>query len=98
MSEFYTTINDDNIECPYCGHEHSFDDENFNEDQVITTCDSCEKNFYSYQCVMVDHRSEPDCELNSEAHDYQNINLGNGDIHRFCTVCDKCEPITKDYK
>lgn len=95
MSKFDTTINDDNIECPYCGHEHTFESESFSEDQVITTCDSCDKKFYSYQCLMVDHRSEPDCELNDGDHDYQLVSLGSGESHNFCSVCDKCEPITQ---
>jgi hypothetical protein len=94
MSKFERTINDYNTECPYCGYEHDFENDSFNEEQSVIECDSCGKKFYGYQCVMIDHRSEPDCELNDESHDYQMPKLGNGESHRFCSVCGKCEPIS----
>ena len=53
------TINDDGVECPYCGYVDRDAWEWADEDQEEHECGRCELKFMAYKCVSVDYRTEP---------------------------------------
>ena len=90
MSEVEYTINDDEMECPYCGAKYQPEGEDYSEDERVEECGECGKKYKACQCFTVDHRAEPDCELNGESHQWKPEPLGDGRFHDFCSICGKC--------
>ena len=92
MSKYSNTINNDKVECPYCGYSYQREGEDISEDEREEECEECGKKYQTHDSFTVYHHAAPDCELNGEQHDYQPASLGNGKTHPFCTVCEKCQP------
>ena len=90
--KFEETLNDYNVECPYCGDAYQAEAEDYSEDEREQECDECGKKYFLHQNFTVTHHARPDCELNGEHHDYQPTNMRGGRSHPFCTVCSKCQP------
>ncbi len=73
--------------CPYCKHEHYVDCEDYVIDEtIIETCEQCDRKFHLETTLSVNHSTEPDCELNDERHDFENVP---GFSLRRCKVCRK---------
>lgn len=84
FSDFSLKINDNDVECPYCGSKHQLEGEDFSEDRVIEECDDCGKKFFRYSTIRTDVRCEPDCGLNGQEH----ADHPDGDGYRSCSTCD----------
>lgn len=89
MSEYEETLGDHSErECPYCGHSHHVEGEDYNEDERVEVCEVCERSYWAFESFTVDHHARPDCELNNEKHDYQPVGPKHPDMFR-CETCDK---------
>jgi len=93
MSKFDETLNDDVVECPYCGYKYQPESEDYDEDTREEECQECSKKYYLSQSFSVTHHANPDCEINELEHNYETVKLNNGGQHDFCTVCGKCKPL-----
>lgn len=82
---------EDEVTCPYCGHEESESWEwgNGEEGGDIEECPECGKKYHWYRNISVNYNTEGDCELNNEKHDYEWINTKNNDGAWFCKKCPK---------
>ena len=87
------TFDDSVRKCPYCGHTHQPESETYSENSWVETCEECDKQYHANDSVSVTHYAEPDCELNGEAHDWQDKAV-RGRKHPFCTKCEKCMPMS----
>jgi hypothetical protein len=78
------------ITCPYCkvkGHDSwEAADSNDMEVEDDRECDSCGKIFHWRRVVTIDYRSNKDCDLNQESHDYKKAVTRNGEHYE----CEKC--------
>lgn len=84
FSDYELKINDNDVECPYCGWKYQLEGESFSEDPVTETCDQCGKKFHRYCTIRTDVRCEPDCLLNGQEHaDHPDY-----DGYRSCSRCD----------
>ncbi|MCK5613690.1 hypothetical protein KAR91_68125 [Candidatus Pacearchaeota archaeon] len=95
MSKFEDTMNNYDVECPYCHYTYYPEGEENDEERRIEECQNCDKRFYRHDEITVDHHTSPDCELNGEQHDYQPCELNDGSFHHFCETCEKCMPRRK---
>lgn len=95
MTTFTETINDNEVECPYCHNTYQPEASDYTEETHIEECEECGKKYYTHQIYSVYHKTQPDCELNGGEHNYQMIPIGSGMSHPFCTICDKCQPHTE---
>lgn len=98
MSKFDSTIDSEHMICPYCGHEHYVEAEDYSESGDVETCDDCGMKFHGAQSFSVDHTAKPDCELNEKQHQWEMIQLRDGKSHEFCSECGKCKPFEKAEK
>lgn len=89
-------MSSDGAVCPYCGHEHHVECEDYSEDSRAEECSECGMKFYQYESFTVDHHTRADCELNGGSHEYEQRSIGHGKTHGFCIHCDKVEPISFD--
>lgn len=90
MSNFESTYSSDGRECPYCGHTSHVESEDYSEDSRIEECDECGKKFHAHEVFSVDHKAEPDCELNGEQHKFELVTFSSGKSAEFCETCNKC--------
>ena len=70
--------------CPYCGHSHHVEAEDYSENLTEFQCDGCGKSYWLSQTFTVTHDTRGDCELNNEEHDFS-------DSHGPCEICVKCD-------
>jgi transcription initiation factor TFIIIB Brf1 subunit/transcription initiation factor TFIIB len=78
------SISEREITCPYCEKKITNDSWEF-PDSGEEECENCGKKFTYSRNVTVDYDCEPNCELNSEFHDYE---FRNGAY--FCNKCGNC--------
>ena len=88
------TFDDCHRKCPYCGHTHQPEMESFSEDSREETCENCGKSYHAHDSFSVTHYATPDCELNGEAHDWQDKYVRGGSKHPFCSKCNMCMPMS----
>lgn len=74
--------------CPYCGHSHEVEAEDYTEDTYTVDCE-CGKKYFAVDSFEVTHHSRPDCELNGYQHKWESLKVSSG-YHDFCAVCGKC--------
>jgi hypothetical protein len=96
MSEFEDTSDDQNRICPYCGYSYQPESEDHSPDRRVETCGGCDKRYYAEDEFSVEFKASPDCELNGEPHDWQDVDLRDGRKHPFCAKCDKCKPMSRN--
>lgn len=97
MSRFDTQAHRSDIICPYCGYDYQVETEDFldEDDAEIEECGDCGKKFHRSTNYSITHEARPDCELNGEAHKFEEKPLGGGRTHPFCSVCGEIEPIKR---
>lgn len=78
------------IVCPYCKKIFTNDPNEFLEDEEteILECEKCEKKFEVYRCVTVDYRSNKNCELNNEKHEWKKSRWT--ETEKSSNTCKKC--------
>lgn len=88
-------IDSNDAVCPYCGERFQVECEDYLPDgeEATIECAECGMKYILTQSIEITHTSTPDCRLNGFDHDYRPRDLNDGRTHRFCTRCDKCEPI-----
>lgn len=84
FSKYNLTINNHDVECPYCEHKYQLESEDYSEDKVTEECEDCGKKFKRYVCFSTDVRAEPDCLINGEQHDPETDKNG----YISCKTCD----------
>lgn len=95
IGKYEDKYDDNNMICPYCGSKYQVESEDYSEDPRVEECDECGKKYHAVQSFSVTHISTPDCELNGESHVWEPVKIRNG-VHDFCSICNKCKPITFD--
>ena len=89
MSRIHGEIDDNNVICPYCKYFFQAEGGDFNESSEDLQCDECGKFFEVCMVIMYDYRTEPNCELNREQHDYILNQYGNTPDYMSCVICGK---------
>lgn len=90
------TTNIGHRECPYCGHEHRVESEDFDEGERVQTCNSCKRNFHATDSITVEHHARPDCTLNGAKHKWIDLEVrSRGEAHPFCSECGQCMDFDK---
>lgn len=84
--QFREMMSDDEIICPYCNASFQPECEEYSETSRPHKCE-CGKQFHMHQEFSVTHFAQPDCELNDEAHIWEQA-LPSLTVKR-CTVCDR---------
>ena len=84
MTAYESQNDDSNAICPYCGSAYQVDDEDCAFDGRTEQCDDCGKHYLLESFVEVTHRTSPNCELNGDAHDWEEKAT-----HKACRVCGK---------
>jgi uncharacterized Zn-finger protein len=86
-------IDDNDAICPYCGARYQVECEDYSEDSREDECGECGKKYRLSQSFSVTHHTYPDCELNGEHHQFEQMKLSNGKEADFCTVCNMCRSL-----
>ena len=77
------------IKCPYCGYLYFDSHETLNrEESIIEECPECGKKFEVEMCVMIDYRSNQNCKLNNEQHEWELAWWDKSD--KRASECKKC--------
>lgn len=93
MSTFDNKYDDgDHRICPYCSHKFEVESCDHDEMGGDRECEECGKKYKYHEYTTVTHVTEPDCQLNGEDHDYDDHDLGNLGIVKFCKICGQIEP------
>ena len=87
MSKYEDQYDNDHEICPYCGHKHHVEGEDYNEDTREVECDECGKSYWLHQSFTVTHETIPDCKLNGEDCQYENSRFNPGSNLVFCAIC-----------
>jgi NAD-dependent SIR2 family protein deacetylase len=67
---------EDDLTCPYCNYEFTDSWESCTESSEIIDCPECEKKFYGWMQKSIDYKSKPDCKINNEKHQFENVSDG----------------------
>ncbi len=85
MSDYDTTVDQQNMVCPYCKKaDFQPEGEDYSEDSEVHQCGHCDMYYYGRQFFTIDHRAEPDCDLNNTSHTWKYYEHCDAE---FCTVC-----------
>ena len=91
MSKYKSWSDNSDVICPYCKYEFQPEAEDYSDDVVVEECGGCGKKFHRYDDLTITHYSKPDCDLNSDNHEWEEYQSIFGDYYRTCKVCGKLE-------
>ena len=87
MSDYVEQMDDVDVICPYCNERYQPEAADYSEDERVEECESCGKKYHHWDTFSITHETQPDCELNGEAHKFGEILQGDYISHTFCTIC-----------